>query len=40
MAWLWLVIIGQLVGALVGTFILNLIWKLMHPGQGWFGKTE
>jgi hypothetical protein len=35
--WLGLVIIGQLVGALVGTFVINLIWKLANPGKGWFG---
>jgi hypothetical protein len=31
-------VIGQLVAALVATFVINLIWKLTHPGKGWFGK--
>ena len=36
--WVGIIIIGQLIGALVGAFIIHMIWKLTHPGQGWFGK--
>jgi hypothetical protein len=35
--WLGIVIIGQLAGALISTFVIHMIWKLTHPGKGWFG---
>jgi len=35
--WLVTMVIGQLVAALVAAFVINLIWKLAHPGKGWFG---
>jgi uncharacterized membrane protein YuzA (DUF378 family) len=35
--WALIIIIGQLAAALIGAFVINLIWKLSHPGQGWFG---
>ena len=35
--WLFITVFGQLIAALVGAFIVNLVWKLTHPGKGWFG---